>query len=71
MWWVLLVAGRVLLQVADAGATVVDDMGDVVPFDQFGAVVALLCVAGCILGAIAVWKMFRRQHGRAAELGLV
>ena len=71
MWWVLLVAGRVLLQIADAGATVVDDMADVVPFDQFGAVVALLCMAGCILGAIAVWKMFRRQHERAAELGLV
>jgi hypothetical protein len=71
MWWVLLAAGRVLLQIADAGATVVDDMADVVPFDQFGAVVALLCMAGCILGAIAVWKMFRRQHDRAAELGLV
>jgi hypothetical protein len=70
VWWILLAAGRVLLQVADAGATVVDDMGDVVPFDQFGAVVALVCTAGSILGAIAIWKLFRRQHGRAAELGL-
>jgi hypothetical protein len=70
VWWVLLAAGRVLLQVADAGATVVDDMGDVVPFDRFGAFVAVLCMAGCILGAVATWKMFRRQHARAAELGL-
>jgi Domain of unknown function (DUF4328) len=70
MWWVLLVAGRVGLQVADLSATVTDDIGDVVRFDQFGAVVALLCVAGSILGAVAVWKLYRRQHARAAELGL-
>jgi hypothetical protein len=70
MWWVLMVAGRVALQVADALASLTEDLGDVVPYDQFGAVMGLVCLAGSVLGAVAVWKLYRRQHDRAAELGL-
>jgi hypothetical protein len=71
-WWILLAAGRVLLQVTDALYTLPDaSVDDLVRIDLVGGLIALLCLAGSILGAIATWKLSRWQHDRAAELGLV
>jgi hypothetical protein len=73
IWWVTFVIGYALLRGADRmyGNADTRTPNDLVQIDRFAGVIALVCLAGSVLGAIAIRKLSRRQHDRALELGLL
>ena len=71
VWWVSFVVGHLLLQgvssLYDPDRMTSDEL---VGTDVAAGVVALFCLGASVLGAIAIHVLTRRQHERAAQLGV-
>ncbi len=71
LWWFSYVIAVFLLRVASALYDVEDmSLDTLVGIDVVTGVIALVAAGAAVLGAVAIPKLSRRQHERAAELGL-